>query len=170
MRRATLCLPMDASNRVLLGLKNKEKFGGGYWNGFGGQVEEGESFLVAAARELKEEVGLDVLPQALTHVASVRFFFTPDMGKEDHHVEFYLAREWKGEPVLLGQEFAEARWFSSEEIPFERMWAADRLIFSRILKGEKIRARVHFRRGSRGPELLGVPCVHSLHCPHSHGL
>ena len=38
----------------------KRGFGEGKWNGFGGKVEEGETILQAALRELKEECGASV--------------------------------------------------------------------------------------------------------------
>ena len=43
--------------RVLLGEK-KRGFGEGFWNGFGGKVDAGESVDEAALRELREEAGI----------------------------------------------------------------------------------------------------------------
>ncbi|XP_035232446.1 7,8-dihydro-8-oxoguanine triphosphatase-like isoform X2 [Stegodyphus dumicola] len=42
---------------ILLGLK-KRGFGAGKWNGFGGKIQEGESILECAKRELLEESGI----------------------------------------------------------------------------------------------------------------
>ena len=54
----TLVLLREA-NRVLLGMK-KRGFGVGKWNGFGGKLEQGETVLEAAAREVREECGFTV--------------------------------------------------------------------------------------------------------------
>ena len=59
----TLVLVVQNNNnnaRLLLGEK-KRGFGAGYFNGFGGKVEPGESILAAAHRELQEEAGIEAL-------------------------------------------------------------------------------------------------------------
>jgi hypothetical protein len=48
---------IEKEGEVLLGMK-KRGFGQGYYNGFGGKVETGETVEEAAARELKEEAGV----------------------------------------------------------------------------------------------------------------
>ena len=54
----TLVVVRDrGGRRVLLG-KKLRGFGAGYFNGFGGKVEAGESVVEAAHRELQEEAGV----------------------------------------------------------------------------------------------------------------
>ena len=43
---------VNKNGRVLLGLK-KKGFGQGYYNGFGGKVEPGETIVQAAQREVR---------------------------------------------------------------------------------------------------------------------
>ena len=64
--------------QVLLGLK-KRGFGEGLWNGFGGKVNEGETILEGAIRELNEESGLT--GKNLEQVALLYFDFEKDLGK-----------------------------------------------------------------------------------------
>ena len=54
-----LIFPVNETGQILLleGAKDK-KIWAGYWNGLGGHVEQGESVLRAANRELLEESGL----------------------------------------------------------------------------------------------------------------
>ena len=54
-----LIFPVNETGQILLleGAKDK-KIWAGYWNGLGGHVEQGESVLCAAHRELLEESGL----------------------------------------------------------------------------------------------------------------
>lgn len=60
------------NRHVLLGMK-KRGFGKGKWNGFGGKVEQGETMVESAVRELKEEAGITAdtnggLNQFVSHV------------------------------------------------------------------------------------------------------
>ena len=50
MRPTTLCFP-KRENLFLLGRK-KRGFGAGYYNGFGGKIEDRESFRACAVREV----------------------------------------------------------------------------------------------------------------------
>ena len=43
MKPTTLVFPIDEQNRILLGLK-KRGFGADKYNGFGGKINDGESF------------------------------------------------------------------------------------------------------------------------------
>jgi 8-oxo-dGTP diphosphatase len=54
-----LIFPVNETGQILLleGAQDK-KIWAGYWNGLGGHVEQGESVLSAANRELREESGL----------------------------------------------------------------------------------------------------------------
>ena len=54
-----LIFPVNEAGQILLleGAQNK-KIWAGYWNGLGGHVEQGETILAAARRELFEESGL----------------------------------------------------------------------------------------------------------------
>ena len=62
MKIVTLCL-LISDGQVLLGMK-KKSFGAGKWNGFGGKVEEGETVEAAAIREMEEESGILISPEA----------------------------------------------------------------------------------------------------------
>ncbi|WP_329109865.1 NUDIX domain-containing protein [Micromonospora sp. NBC_01699] len=67
-RRAARVLLLDGADRVLLlqYLSDPDNPGLGYsWSVPGGGVDEGESLAQAAARELREEVGLAVHPDQL---------------------------------------------------------------------------------------------------------
>jgi len=73
MRDTTLILPMR-DGRILLGMK-KRGFGVGKLNGFGGKLNEGESIVEAAVRELEEEIGIVAKVENLKKRAELTFLF-----------------------------------------------------------------------------------------------
>jgi ADP-ribose pyrophosphatase YjhB (NUDIX family) len=75
----------DSSGRVLIVQEAKPQTRE-RWNLPGGHVEQGEGIVVGAAREMREETGLDVPLTALlgiyTSEAAVRFVFLAALGNE----------------------------------------------------------------------------------------
>jgi 8-oxo-dGTP pyrophosphatase MutT (NUDIX family) len=67
VRRSTgRVLPVDAGGRVLLQLgKDAHRRRDFYWLSIGGGAEPGEPLAQAAAREMREETGIDVEPAVL---------------------------------------------------------------------------------------------------------
>lgn len=98
------------SQRCLLLMRRALEPRRGYWTPPGGFVELGESTEEAALREGKEEVGL---PLELTGLLGV--YSRPAVGVV---VVVYRARALREEP-RLGSEALEARWFTSDTIPWE---------------------------------------------------
>ena len=74
MKPTTLVFPIDEQNRILLGRK-KRGFGADKYNGFGGKLDDGESFRECAIRELYEESGLQGNLEDLECVAAFDFQF-----------------------------------------------------------------------------------------------
>ena len=139
---ATLCLLVRGQPpcEVLLGYK-KTGLGRDLYNGFGGKVEPGETPLVAAVREMREESGVQVRPDDMHPVAHLTFTFVA-RPEWDQIVHVYLATRWSGDPV----ESREMRpaWFAVDRIPYGRMWADDHHWLPRVLAGERLRATFIF--------------------------
>ncbi len=135
--RATLSF-LIRGNNVLLGMK-KKGFGAGYWNGFGGKIEPGETPKQAAVREIQEECGLHALE--LSPAGKLYFHFDDD----PRRIEGYLFRtsRFTGDPV----ETAEMRpsWFSIKDLPFEQMWEDDRFWLPYVLQGKTIHGTFRFK-------------------------
>jgi 8-oxo-dGTP diphosphatase len=126
----------DGQRHVLLGHK-KTGLGTGKIVGLGGHVEPGESPVVAAAREAKEESGIHVAPGALAEAAYVVFWF-PARPRWSMDVWVYTSADWSGEAVETAE--IAPRWFPVSELPLDRMWDDARHWLPRVLAGERIRA------------------------------
>lgn len=135
-------------NTICLALK-KRGFGEGYWNGFGGKLEEGETISEGIVREITEESGVHVTESDLEKVAINEFFF-----KDGKHLEVHIffIRNWTGEPNET--EEMRPQWFLYTEIPYENMWADDIHWLPRALAGEKLRGEVWFMEDGRSIEKM----------------
>ncbi len=133
----TLCI-VHQPPRVLLGMK-KKGFGAGWWNGFGGKLEEGESLEDAARREVKEEADIDVAD--LEKMGVMEFTFQHKPG-ECLEVHIFRSTKFSGVPVET-DEMAPA-WYPEDEIPFEAMWPSDKRWLPVFLAGKKFRGHTHF--------------------------
>lgn len=129
----TICV-VRQGKQILLGLK-KRGFGMGRWNGFGGKVKKGEKIEDAAKREVFEEVGIVLSNLDRLGVIEFRFQEKPNEILKAH---VFCGNTFNGEPKE--SEEMKPRWFSSEKIPYETMWAADKYWFPLLLAGKKFRA------------------------------
>lgn len=132
---AVLCFIRDGG-RILL-IEKKTGLGAGKINGPGGRIEEGEFPMDAAIREVREETHL--VPQGLSERGELSFIFTDGYSLRCH---VFLAAGASGSR----RETREAApfWCSTEEIPYDRMWADDRLWLPRVLNGEYVIGRFIF--------------------------
>ncbi len=135
-RLLTLCV-VRRDGKLLLGMK-KRGFGEGYWNGFGGKLEPGESLETAARRELREEAGIEAL--SLAPAGVMRFAY--EDGTEEREVRVFAVDAFDGEPTE--SEEMRPAWFASAELPFERMWKNDRHWYPYFLAGTPFRGQFRF--------------------------
>jgi 8-oxo-dGTP diphosphatase len=140
MRDVTLVLPIR-DGRILLGMK-KRGFGEGKVNGFGGKLNEGESIVEAAVRELAEEVGIATGVDDLNKMAELTFNFPHAEDDWDQVVHVFLINDWEGEPEETEEMAFE--WHDLDKIPFERMWDDDKHWLPEVLKGRKVKGEFSF--------------------------
>ncbi len=144
--RATVVLLIDKESQVILARKKKAihhdtgeiSYSLGLYNGYGGKMEEIDRTIEETAiRELYDESGVTGKEEDLEKCARVYFYIqkegidTPFMD-----VTFYILREWNGVPTE-GLEMGEPAFFSQNELPYEEMMPADKVLFEKILSGEK---------------------------------
>jgi 8-oxo-dGTP diphosphatase len=123
-------------HRILF-IRKKRGLGAGKLNGAGGRVEDGESPLAAARRELTEELGITALD-----VAKHGEVWFQVLDGTAIRIHVYAAPKYTGEP----RETAEAVpvWSAVDEIPYDRMWADDRYWLPVLLKGGHFLMRALF--------------------------
>lgn len=110
----------SAEGLVLIAKRPLDKHQGGMWEFPGGKVEEGEAVEVALARELHEELGIEVV--TARPLIQVRHDYP------DKHVllDVWEVLAFSGEPH--GAEGQPLAWVASEQLPAYRFPAANRPI------------------------------------------
>lgn len=122
--------------RVLL-IHKKTGIGAGKINGPGGKLEDGESALEAAVREVEEE--LCIVPHAPEEMGVLRFAFRDGLHL---HCTVFRSHGFDGEPTETRE--AKPEWFDFEKIPYDRMWADDIHWLPGMIAGKRFQAWFEF--------------------------
>ncbi|MDZ5619445.1 NUDIX domain-containing protein [Nocardioides sp. HM23] len=84
------------------------------WELPGGVMETGESELGALARELQEELDVQIATGSASHLCRV----TAGPEEESALLSAWLVREWHGTPANVApEEHDDIGWFGMEELP-----------------------------------------------------
>lgn len=104
---------------VLLQLRQNTGFMDGRWAaGAAGHVELGETAVQTAIRELREEVGVDVEPDALHCVAVMQRTDGTDTPREQRVEWFFTCDRWQGTPTILEPDKCGGlEWFPLDALP-----------------------------------------------------
>lgn len=116
---------LNANNEVLLALRPLDKHQGGLWEFPGGKVESDEPVAHALARELLEELDLNVLQ------AEPLLITEHDYGDKRVKLDVWVVRQFSGEPH--GREGQIIRWWSIAEIAALEFPAANVPIVNAVL-------------------------------------
>lgn len=120
----------DGRGRVLLIRHTPAAGWGDAWVTPGGRLEEGETTVDGLRREVREEVGLDVVDPSLTRILQQ----TLSDGTRVRHGYFaqFVARAASGTP-RRGPDVHEVRWFATlpADLAFREDYVAD---FSRFVR------------------------------------
>lgn len=102
----------DGQRRLLLVQRGRDPFAG-MWAFPGGFLEENETLEQCARRELKEETGLD----SPVRFEELKSFSAVDRDPRGRTITVAFLAEVPLSQVKGGDDAAEARWFSLDEIP-----------------------------------------------------
>jgi 8-oxo-dGTP diphosphatase len=111
--RVGVAIIITKDDRVLL-MKRKGPHGTGTWSTPGGHLEFGETPEGCAAREAKEEVGVDVVDIRFRAVTNDLFETT---GR--HYITIWMeGRSVSGEPRIAAErEVSEIGWYAWDSLP-----------------------------------------------------
>ena len=123
---ATLVFCVRGTEVMLI--EKKRGLGAGKVNGPGGKLEPDETAAACAVREVEEETGVAI--QAVRAQGELRFRFADGYRLR---VFVFVSTVFSGDPVATDE--AEPFWCKRDAIPFDRMWADDRLWLNRVLDG-----------------------------------
>lgn len=124
------------NNEALL-IRKKRGLGAGKINAPGGRIEPGETPEAAAIREAQEEVG--VTPSAPRRRGHLLFQFVDGYALECHVL---TSDTCEGEPHETDE--ATPMWRSLHALPYDEMWADDRMWLPLMLAGRPFRGRFVF--------------------------
>ncbi|HVT87994.1 MAG TPA: NUDIX domain-containing protein [Tepidisphaeraceae bacterium] len=110
------------SHELLQLFRSPGTWHGRTWQVVRGKVEEGESFISAALRELKEETGLR--PLEFFRIGSVETFYT-SIGDTVWHSVPFCAMIDRTQTIQLNREHTEMRWVMRDEMERKVMWAGE---------------------------------------------
>jgi 8-oxo-dGTP diphosphatase len=133
---------------VLLHLRRGTGYRDGFWALPAGHVDPGESVLDAAAREVAEEVGVEV--RAVRPVVAMHRFERGGPAVEQRIDLFFEAVDWSGEAVVLEPDkSAGLGWFPLDELP-EPVVPHERRVLDALASGEPLPAVVVWRTDLEG--------------------
>ncbi len=141
MKICTICF-LVTETHIYLAPKIKH-FAVGYLNGYGGEVESGETEIEGAIREVREECTVVTVPDAFKKVAEIDFF------EGDQHKFFcpvFFVSRWIGTPQAT-EEMGTPEIFPRTDPPLERMLPGDCLWVPRIANGEKLKGFLCYAKG-----------------------
>ncbi len=169
LTRATVVYLVDKDDRVCLAQMKKairkDKVDGGeqieyslgVWNGYGGKEQDSDvSIEHTAIRELEEESTVKANVEDLENCGAVNFYlidkseYIIDQKFDDYNVKdrevfmrvyFYILKKWQGEPIE-GKEMGPPTFFKEDNIPYDNMMPADKILFERLLSGGRIDSNV----------------------------
>ena len=122
--------------KILL-IEKKRGIGAGKVNGPGGKIDPGETPMECAIRETMEELHVKALHVSKRGELCFAMSDIPDI-----HCHVFVAEDLEGTPTET--EEAIPLWTSLDAIPYDRMWADDRVWMPHMLAGRRFSGRFLF--------------------------
>ncbi len=150
MRQTTQCY-IRRKNEILMLYRNKKPQdpNEGKWLGIGGKVEPGETPEQANIREIQEETGIKLTPDACCFHGIIEFINTVC---EDEEIFLYSASVPEDTEFTDCNE-GELHWIPVEKVPDLNMWEGDKTFLMPLLAG---RSELNMKLYYEGDRLVRV--------------
>ncbi len=125
----TLIFIIRGESVLLLKGAPHKRIWGGYYNGVGGHIEQGEDVLSAARRELAEETGL--VPDSLWLIGTVTVNTGQQVG-----IGLYVMKGISNKGETLPSEEGELEWVPFDEIGEKNLVDDLPILLPKVLKGK----------------------------------
>jgi 8-oxo-dGTP diphosphatase len=126
IKKVAVAMIADAQNRLLLTQRAPHVSHGGFWEFPGGKLEGNEIPEMALCREIKEEVGIDVL--SFRYLGEVHH----DYGTYQVILYGYFVHQFRGIAVCRENQ-TDMRWVHPEELSHFAFLAANQPLIARCL-------------------------------------
>ncbi len=150
---ATIVYLVNPVDGTVIMVKKTREPGIGYWFGYGGKIEEGETPEMCTCRETADESGkkmgdvyITILPENLERVALIDFYKGSErpLGNPTFRVLCYRATRWTGETIGT-DEMSNLQPFSIHDLPFHEMKPGDELFVPQIIAGTSVKGWIRSR-------------------------
>jgi len=118
---------LDSTGRVLLAQRPPGKHLAGMWEFPGGKLESGESPSAGLARELREELDIQIDPVSASPLVQVPW----DYGERALLLDAWRVGEWQG--VARSMEGQALQWLLPRDVQLELLAPADREILRALM-------------------------------------
>jgi 8-oxo-dGTP diphosphatase len=119
---------VDSQHRILMAQRADWQHQGGKWEFPGGKIESGETHTQALARELKEEVDVQIDQQACELFKAVHH----DYSDKQVSLYFYLVKDFSG--TAKGLEGQPVMWVNAQTLPQMAIPDANQAIADALLQ------------------------------------
>ncbi len=117
-------------NNCILLVRRGKPPADGQWAIPGGTVDLGETLTQAAEREIREETGIRIAAQDPIYVFDM-IDRDPEGGVRFHYVIVDFAARYLGGELHAGDDAADARWVSADELKFLEVSPSTRQLLAR---------------------------------------
>jgi hypothetical protein len=163
VKKATVTLLVDSGGAICLARKKQAihheggtlEYSLGMYNGYGGKMEEFDSTIFhTAIRELHDEAVVSADVSDLKLVLRVYFFVMKDGDSVPFmDVSFFFLYKWQGDPSE-SSEMGEPHFFQKNEIPYNEMMPADKILFETMFQGNGGVYEVHIFGSNSTPRVV----------------